>query len=159
MRNIVNLLWHPGFNNSLDAGDFLHGSHYTEELVDTYLQLNKKRTDLGITFQDDLQFTKHLADKIKKPNSMLGLINSSFQYIDNEMLILLYLYISTKLSSVHMWSMPYGSSVWSPFKLCDIKLIEGVQRRATRTVKRPSEWTIQHQTHHLGPTNTSIQKR
>ena len=77
--------------------------------MDTYLQLNKKSTDLGITFQDDLQFTKHLADKIKKPNSMLGLIHRSFQYIDNEMLILLYIYISTRLSSVHMWSMPYGS--------------------------------------------------
>ena len=56
MRNIVDLLWHPGFNNSLDAGDFLHGIHYTEELVDTYLQLNKK----SITFQDDLQFTSLL---------------------------------------------------------------------------------------------------
>ena len=41
-RNIVDLLWHPGFNNSLDAGNFLHGSHYTAELVTTYLQLNKK---------------------------------------------------------------------------------------------------------------------
>ena len=101
--------------------------------MDTYLQLNKKSTDLGITFQDDVQFTKHLADKIKKPtNFMLGLIHRSFQYINNEMRILLYLYISTRLSSVHMWSMPYGSSVSSPFKLCDIKLIEGVQRRATR---------------------------
>ena len=30
--------------------------------------------DLGITFQDDFQFTKHLADKVKKANSMLGLI-------------------------------------------------------------------------------------
>ena len=26
--------------------------------------------DLGITFQDDLQFTKHLADKVKKANSI-----------------------------------------------------------------------------------------
>ena len=65
--------------------------------MDTYLQLNKKSTDLGITFQDDLQITKHLADKIKKPNSMLSLIHRSFQYIDNEMRILLYLYISTRL--------------------------------------------------------------
>ena len=31
--------------------------------------------------------------------------------------------------------------------------------KSNKTVKRPSEWTIQHQTHHLGPTNTSIQKR
>ena len=46
--------------------------------------------DLGITFQDDLQVTKHLADKVKKVNSMPGLIHRSFQYIDNEMLIHLY---------------------------------------------------------------------
>ena len=96
----------------------------------THLQLNNKRTDLGITFQDDLQFTKHLADKVKKANSMIDLIHRRFHYIDNEMLILLYLYISTRLSSIHTWSMPYASSIWSPFKL-----IEGVQSRATRLSK------------------------
>ena len=31
--------------------------------------------------------------------------------------------------------------------------------KSNKTVKRTSEWTIQHQTHHLDPTNTSIQKR
>ena len=56
--------------------------------------------DLGITFQDDLQFTKHLSDKVKKANSILGLIHRSFQHIDNEMFI-----HSTRLSSVHTWSM------------------------------------------------------
>ena len=87
----------------MDAGDFLHGSHFMKELVATYLQLNKKGTDLDITFQCNLLFTKHLADKIKKANSMLGLIHRSFQYKDNEVLILVY--ISTRLLSVHMWSM------------------------------------------------------
>ena len=71
--------------------------------------------DLGITFQ---------ADKVKKANSMLGLIHRSFQYIDNEMPIHLY----KALVRPHV---EYASSVWSPFKLRDIKLI-GVQRRATR---------------------------
>ena len=81
--------------------------------------------DLGITFQDDLQFTKHLADKVKKLNSMLCIIHCSFQYIDNNMLIHLY-------KALVRPQVEYASSVWSPFKLCDIKLIEGVQRRATR---------------------------
>ena len=81
--------------------------------------------DLGITFQDDLQFTKHLSDKVKKANSILGLIHRSFQHIDNEMLIHLY----KALVRPHV---EYASSVWSPFKLRNIKLIEGVQRRATR---------------------------
>ena len=80
--------------------------------------------NLGITFQDDLQFTEHLADKVKKANSMLGLIYRSFQYID-EMLVHLYKAI------IHP-HVEYASSVWSPFKLHDIKLIEVVQRRASR---------------------------
>ena len=80
--------------------------------------------DLGITFQDDLQFTNHMADKGKKVNSMLCIIHPSFQYIDNNMLIHLY----KALVRPHV---EYASSVWLPFKLCDIKLI-GVQRRATR---------------------------
>ena len=81
--------------------------------------------DLGITVQDDLQFTKHLADKVKKANSMLGLINRSFQHIENKMLIHLY----KALVRPHV---EYAPSVWLPLKHCDIKLIEGVQRRATR---------------------------
>ena len=46
--------------------------------------------DLGITFQDDLHFNKHLAEIVKKVISMLGLIYRSLQYIDNEMLIHVY---------------------------------------------------------------------
>ena len=59
-----------------------------------------------------------------KANSILGLIHRSFQHMDNEMLIHLY----KALVRPHV---EYASSVWSPFKLRDIKLI-GVQRRATR---------------------------
>ena len=56
---------------------------------------------------------------------MLGLIHRSFQHMDNEMLIHLY----NALVRPHV---EYASSVWSPFKLRDIKLIEGVKRRASR---------------------------
>ena len=43
LRNIVDLPCLPGFNSSLDGGDCLHGSHYTDELAATYLQLNKQK--------------------------------------------------------------------------------------------------------------------
>ena len=95
--------------------------------------------DLGITFQDNLQFTKHLADKVKKANSMLGLIHRSFQYIDNEMPIHLY----KALIRPHM---EYASSVWSPFKLRDIKLIVGVQTRLSRDL-RNEPYNIRLTTH------------
>ena len=83
------------------------------------------RKDLGISFQDDLHFAKHLADKVKKANSMLCLIHRSVQYIDNEMLVHLY----KALARPHV---EYVLSVWSLFKLHDIKLVEEVQRKATR---------------------------
>ena len=93
---------------------------------DSRMDLNQvtSEKDLGITLQDGLQFTKHLADKVKKANSILCLIHRRFQYIDIDMLIHLY----KALVRPHV---EYASSVWSPFNLCDIKLI-GVQRRATR---------------------------
>ena len=32
-RNIVHLPCRPGFNNSLDGGDFLHGGHYADDMA------------------------------------------------------------------------------------------------------------------------------
>ena len=33
LRNIVDLFCRPGFNNSLDGGDCLHGGHYVDDLA------------------------------------------------------------------------------------------------------------------------------
>ena len=33
LRKIVDLPCQPGFNNSLDGGDFLHGGHYADDLT------------------------------------------------------------------------------------------------------------------------------
>ena len=32
LRNIVDLPCQPGFNNSLDGGDCLHGGHYADDM-------------------------------------------------------------------------------------------------------------------------------
>ena len=37
LRNIVDLPCLPGFNNSLDGGDCLHGGHYADDLAANYL--------------------------------------------------------------------------------------------------------------------------
>ena len=34
LRNIVDVPCRPGFNNSLDGGDCLHGGHYADDLAD-----------------------------------------------------------------------------------------------------------------------------
>ena len=33
LRNIVDLPYQPGFNNSLDCGDCLNGGHYVDDLA------------------------------------------------------------------------------------------------------------------------------
>ena len=33
LRNLVDLPGQPGYNNSLDSGDFLHGGHYADDLA------------------------------------------------------------------------------------------------------------------------------
>ena len=43
LRNIVDLPCHPGFNNSLDDEDCLHGGHYTDDLVVNSMQLIKQK--------------------------------------------------------------------------------------------------------------------
>ena len=39
LRNIVDLPCRPGFNNSLDGGDCIHG-HYADDLATNLMQLN-----------------------------------------------------------------------------------------------------------------------
>ena len=43
LRNIVDLPCRPGFNNSLDGGDCLHGGHYADDLAANYMQLNNQK--------------------------------------------------------------------------------------------------------------------
>ena len=43
LRNIVNLPCQPGYNNSLDGGDWLHGGHYADDLAANKRWLNKQK--------------------------------------------------------------------------------------------------------------------
>ena len=42
---------------------------------------DEQEKDLGIIFQKDLKFTRHISGKINKANSTLGLISWTFSYI------------------------------------------------------------------------------
>ena len=43
LRNIVDLPYRPGFNNSLDGGDCLHGGHHKDDLAANLMQLNNQQ--------------------------------------------------------------------------------------------------------------------
>ena len=43
LRNILDISCRLGFNNSLDGGHCLHGSHYANDLAANWMQLNHKK--------------------------------------------------------------------------------------------------------------------
>ena len=85
----------------------------------------KSEKDLGITFDTDLSFDLHINDITKKANQVLGLIKRNFKHMDNKTFILLF-------KSLVRPILEYGTLVWSPHIKSQSRLIENVQRRATK---------------------------
>ena len=83
--------------------------------------------DLGVIIDNELKFHKQTAAAVKKANSSLGIIKKSFALLDETTLPLLY----TPLVRTHL---EYGNVIWGPFFKEDAKLVEKVQKRATKLV-------------------------
>ena len=83
--------------------------------------------DLGVHFDAELKFEEHMAIKIKKANSIVGLIRRSFSYLDCKLFKKLY----TTFVRPHL---EYAQAVWSPHFIKHINMIENVQKRATKLV-------------------------
>ncbi len=83
--------------------------------------------DIGLLVDGSLSFDKHLVTKVKKANSTFGLLRRIFQFMNKETFKPLY----QSMVRVHL---DYVSSVWAPYKKKDVKLLEQVQRRATKQV-------------------------
>ena len=81
--------------------------------------------DIGIFIDQDLDFDRHICEKVNKANQMFALIRRTFRYMDFETFIPLY----KCLVRTHL---DFASSVWSPFKIKHTEQIESVQRRATK---------------------------
>ena len=91
------------------------------------LEVASAERDLGIHIDPDLKFRKHAASAAAKGNQMLALVKRSFLCISTTTLPLLY----KSLIRPHI---EYGNLIWGPFNRADQKLIERVQRRATKMV-------------------------
>jgi len=83
---------------------------------------------LGVIISEDLKWQKQCSEAVRKANRMLqGMIKRNFIDRSQETIILLY----KSLVRPHL---EYCYQIWSPYYKKDIKLIEGVQRRATKLV-------------------------
>lgn len=83
--------------------------------------------DLGVIVDSELKFHKQTAAVVKKANSSLGLVKKTFAQLDRETLPLLY-------KSLVRSHLEHGNVIWGPFYKEDAKLVEKVQRRATKVV-------------------------
>ena len=84
--------------------------------------------DLGVIFDKDLNFNKHIQACTSKANKMIGVIRRTFINIDKDIFTKLY-------KAIVRPHLEYGNLAWHPlFKYQSVE-IEKVQRRATKLVK------------------------
>ena len=108
--------------------------HKKKQITSTYsinqniISEKKEYRDLGVIISGDLTWTSHYNKITSKAYRSLGLLRRTFSKV---------LAIATKrtlyLSLVRSHLM-YCSQVWKPHLLGDIKLLENVQRRATKFI-------------------------
>ena len=104
--------------------------HYEYNMGDLTLETATEEKDLGVIIEsldDKLKFDKHTEAQVNKANKVLGLIQRSFETLDKETLVWLF----KALVRPHL---EYCNTVTYPVYEKDAKLLEGVQRRATKMV-------------------------
>ena len=84
--------------------------------------------DLGVVIENDLSFDMHISEKVNKAFQMLGIINRNFIDVDVKTFMLLY-------KSMVRSHLEFAGSVWSPYKMTQIRNLEKVQKRATKLVR------------------------
>ena len=87
----------------------------------------REQTDLGVQMDESLRFEKQISKVVQKANGVLASIKRTFKYINIDSFPVLY----KSLVRPHL---EYCNSIWSPYMVKDIKLMESVQRRATKIV-------------------------
>ena len=87
----------------------------------------RKEKNIGVMIDDKLTFSDHLAEKINRANSILGITRRTFVYLDLTMLKALY----TALVEPHL---EYANQIWCLYLVKNVEAIENVQRHATRMV-------------------------
>jgi len=78
-----------------------------------------------IIFQADLSFISHIADKINKSHSMLGITRRNFKALKIKAGYLYYTFIMLYKSLVRS-HLEYANSLWNPYQKQDI--IQGIRK-------------------------------
>ena len=88
---------------------------------------DSEEKDLGIWFEENLKFNKHISVTVKKANRLVGMIKRTFSFMNKELFLIIY---KSLIRSV----LDYGSPVWNPSTKKYRQMLENVQRRATKLI-------------------------
>ena len=91
------------------------------------LNVTQEEKDLGIIVDAELKFHRQATSAAAKANQLLGIVRRSFANLSLQSLPVLY----KTLIRPHL---EYGNRIWGPMAVGDQKLLERVQRRATKLV-------------------------
>lgn len=123
---------HLGYDNP-HASYFMDGNR---------LQVVSEERDLGVIMSEDLKWEKQCVAAVKQGNKILGMIKRNFTDRSEETIMSLY----KSLVRPHL---EFCTPVWSPHLVKDSKLIEGVQRRATKLVQGIEHWKYENRLAYL----------
>ena len=99
--------------------------HY--KIGSSILAEDEEEKDVGVLFDQNLDFRKHIKTMISKANQRVGLIKRSFSRLNIHSFKILY-------KSLVRPILEYCSAIWYPLYKTDALEIEKVQRRATKLV-------------------------
>ena len=115
------------------------------------LATTSSERDLGIQITSDLKWHSQCSLAASKGNRILGMLNRTFVNKDQELWKMLY----TSLVRPHL---EFASSVWNPQLKGDINVLEKVQNRATKMIKRLKHLTPEERNKNLNLTSLEVRR-
>lgn len=125
---------------------------YEYTMTDNRLEKVDFEKDLGVTFDRNLKFSKHISLIVSKANSRLGMIKRNFDNLSIEVFLPLYKSLVRPL-------LEYCSSIWNPTLKMEYDEIEKVQRRATKLVTNLKNLSYQDRMRYLKLDSLAFRRR
>ena len=107
------------------------------------LQETEYEKDLGVYVDSKLTFETHVNKSVQSANKITGIIKRNFKYMGEDIFLNLY-------KTLVRPYLEYSSVVWDPATIRDQKLLEGVQRRATKLIPTIKDLSYEQRLVNLG---------